>query len=269
MLTPDYPQFVQVEPPADGLTISAWRGTLKPFSSDAAARSILCDMEAELMLWVWEGSIRPGESICQHWAHPLLIGMETVCDVLVCTQTDAMPRAYLLNPRFQLFYADTMIHPHPRADQTIIYEGIVLPGLCVFSSAELTFSEETNFYTQFLDQLTQYIAKHLIWLRTRRLCRRSGDVTSVLYQPRPGELIVEKAPVAHSVQLPTGKIRVIDYWSGYWPGKAAKAITPSEHVRKIKPSQRCWCGLNKRYGDCHRTVDIKLSMAARRDSNCL
>jgi len=126
---------------------------VQPFSSDAAARSILCDVEAERLLWVSAGSIRPGESMGQHWAHPLLVGMDTACDVLICTQADAMPRAYLLNPRFQPFYADTMIHPHPRADQTILYEGKALPGLCVFSSAELTFTEETNFYTQFLREL--------------------------------------------------------------------------------------------------------------------
>jgi hypothetical protein len=133
----------------------------------------------------------------------------------------------------------------------------------VFSSAELIFSEETNFYTQFLDQLAQFIAKHLIWLRTRRLCRKSGEATSVLYQPRPGEPILEQAPLVHWVQLPTGQVQVIDYWSGYWPGKAARAITPAEHVRKIQPTQRCWCGLNKKYGECHRANDILLAKAVR------
>ena len=194
MLTADYPQFTQVEPPADGLSVSAWSGTLKPFESDAAARSILCNIEVERTLWISEGSIRPSTSSEQHWAHPLLVNMDASCEVMLCTQENAMPRAYLVNPRFQPYYADTMIHPHPRGDQAILHEGKLLPGLCVFSSAEMVFSEATNFYTQFLDQLTQYVAKHLIWLRTRRLCRRIGDETSVLYQPRPREFIVEAAP---------------------------------------------------------------------------
>ncbi len=203
MLTPDYPQFAPAEPPADGLTVSAWRGVLQPFANDVAARSILCDMEAERTLWVSAGSIRPSASTDQHWAHPLLVGMDATCEVLLCAQVDAMPRAYLLNPRFQPHYANTLIHPHPRSDQAILHEGKPLPGLCVFSSAEMMFSEDTDLYTQFLDQVTQYVAKHLIWLRTRRLCRRVGDATSVLYQPRPGEAIVEQAPAAHWVQLPT------------------------------------------------------------------
>jgi hypothetical protein len=259
MLTPDYPQFAPAEPPADGITVSAWRGGLQPFANDAAARSILCDMEAERTLWVSAGSIRASSSTEQHWAHPLLVDMDAQCEVMLHMRAEAMPRAYLLSPRFQPHYADTLIHPHPRADHTISHDGRPLPGLCVFSAAELTFSEDTDFHTQFLDQLTQYVAKHLIWLRTRRLCRRVGCVTSVLHQPRPGETILEQAPVGHWIQLPSGPVWSVDYWSGYWPGRAARAITPAEHVRRIAPTQRCWCGLNRSYGECHRSSDMLLA----------
>ena len=259
MLTPDYPQFAPTALPDDGLTVSAWRGCLQPFASDAAARSILCDMEAEHTLWVSAGSIRPSPLTERHWAHPLLLGMNTTCEVMLCTQVDAMPRAYLLSPRFRPHYANTLIHPHPRADQTILHDGRPLPGLCVYSSAEIMFNEEMDFHTQFLDQLTQYVAKHLIWLRTRRFCRRVGNATSVLYQPQPGEAILEQAPVAHWIQLPTGPAWATDYWSGYWPGRAARATTPAQHIRQIRPTQRCWCGLNKVYGDCHRDHDILLA----------
>lgn len=215
-------------------------------------------MEAERTLWISEGSIRPPRSSERHWAHPLLVGMDTRCEVMLCTQQNAMPRAYLIEPRFQPYYADTMIHPHPRGDQAILFEGKPLPGLCVFSSAEFLFDEATNFFTQFLDQLTQYVAKHLIWLRTRRLCRRVGGNTSVLYQPPPGEAIFEQPPKQHWVQRPTGAVQAVDYWSGYWPGKGARAMTPADHVRLIKPTQRCWCGLDKKYRDCHRPLDLLL-----------
>jgi hypothetical protein len=105
--------------------------------------------------------------------------------------------------------------------------------------------------------LTQYVAKHLIWLRTRRLCRWNGSDVTVLHQPAPGEAIPERAPSAQWVQLPAGSVRVIDFWSGYWPGKAARAGTPREHIRLIKPNQRCWCGLNKAYGECHRPLELR------------
>ena len=259
MLTPDYHQFVQVEPPADGLTVSAWRGVIQPYLDDAAARSILCDIEAERTLWISSGSIRPGTSTESHWAHPLLVNMATACEVMVCTQTDAVPRAYLLSPRYKMYYADTTVHPHPRGDQIINYDGGPLPGLCVFSSAEFRFVEDVDYYTQFLDQLTQYVAKHLIWLRTRRLYRKIGNVIAPLYQPLPGEKIVESAPSFRQVQTPSGLKLAMDFWSGYWPGRPAKAITPAEHLRQIKPTQPCWCGRHKLYGECHRNSDSVLA----------
>lgn len=256
MLTPEYPQFVPAEPPPDGLTVSAWRGILQPFENDEAARAILCDIEQERRLWVSAGSIRSWATREQHWAQPLLTRMDVACEVMVCPQPEAMPRAYLLGPGFQPYFADTTIHPHPRADHAILHEGRLLPGLCVFSSAEMTFRDDINFYTQFLDQLTQYVAKHLIWLRTRRLCRWNGTDVTVLHQPSPAEAIPEQAPLTHWVQLPSGRVQVIDFWSGYWPGKAARATTPREHLRLIKPNQRCWCGLNKTYGECHRPIEL-------------
>ena len=259
MLTPDYQQFVQAEPPADGLTVSAWRGVIQPYSDDAAARSILCDIEAERTLWISAGSIRPGASTESHWAHPLLVNMAAPCEVMVCTQPDAVPRAYLLSPRYQPYYADTAVHPHPRSDQTIDYSGRPLPGLCVFSSAEFRFVEDADYYTQFLDQLTQYVAKHLVWLRTRRLCRKIGHVVTPLYQPLPGEAIVEDAPRFQWVQTRSGPARAMDFWSGYWPGRSAKAMTPAEHLRQIKPTLPCWCGRHKMYGECHRNRDSVLA----------
>jgi hypothetical protein len=80
MLTPDYPQFVPAEPPPDGSTVSAWRGVLQPFENDAAARSILCDIEQERTLWVSAGSIRSSTSKEQHWTHPLLTGVDVAVD---------------------------------------------------------------------------------------------------------------------------------------------------------------------------------------------
>ncbi len=219
----------------------------------------LCDIEQERTLWVSAGSIRSSASKERHWAHPLLTGMDVTCEVMVCLQEDAMPRAYLLSPRFQPYFADTTVHPHPRGDHTILHEGQLLPGLCVFSSAELKFRDDINFYTQFLDQLTQYVAKHLIWLRTRRLCRWNGSGVSILHQPAPGEAIPERAPSAQWVQLPTGAVRVTNFWSGYWPERAASATTSGQHLRQIKPSQRCWCGLNRPYGECHRPIESRLA----------
>lgn len=166
-----------------------------------------------------------------------------------------MPRIYLLAPRYFEHYG-MGVHPHPRADQMITYKGARIPGLCVFSSAEIVFDPKQNFYTQVLDQVTQYVAKHLIWLRSRRLLRAAGDRVTLLHQPLPGEIIIESPPVDHIVKLPSGPKAVKDYWIGYWPGEKARATTPLQHVQQIRPTQRCWCGLDRQYGQCHRSQDI-------------
>ena len=95
--------------------------------------------------------------------------------------------------------------------QSILYDHSRLPGLRVFSSAEICFDPETNFFTQFLDLITQYVAKHLIWLRTRRLNRLCNLQLSVHYQPRPGEPVIENSQVVHPVMLPSGPAVAVDY----------------------------------------------------------
>lgn len=254
----DYPQFAAVPPPSDGLTVEAWQGSIQPFADDDSARFVLSEIEADHILWISAGEIRAEGKAAPHWAHPLLVNMAVKCEVLVCIQPEAMPRAYLLNPRFETHYEQLGIHPHPRGDQSILHGRSRVPGLCVFSSAEVAFDPEISFFTQFLDLVTQYAAKHLIWLRTRRLYRLCNSQRSVLYQPRPGELIIEQPPVVQPIMLPNGPAMAVDYWSGYWPGKAAKATTPLQHVQQIRPKQRCWCGLNKQYAQCHRSFDLSL-----------
>jgi len=255
-LTPDYPQFVPVETPNDGITVSAWRGIIQPFMDDETARSVLADVEAERTLFIAAGSICGGGKPVSHWANPLLVDMNVKCEVLICIQPEALPRAYLLKPRFEVYYENLEIHPHPRGDQAIKYAGARIPGLCVVSGAEFVFNPDQNFHTQFLDQVTQYVAKHLIWLKTRRLYRLCESRKTALYTPHPGEVICERPPTQHIVALPTGPVSVCDFWSGYWPGKGAKAMNPLEHIRQIRLNQRCWCGLAKEYAQCHRPLDL-------------
>lgn len=257
-LTPDYPQFQQCEAPDDGVTQRAWRGVIKPFSTDEDARSLLADFEADKQVWISAGRIRALPNITSHWANPLLVNMDISCEILLCEQCQAVPRAYLLSPVFPEYYAnnDPVIHPHPRGDQTITYQGRKIPGLCIVSGAEFSFDKNISLATQFLDLTTQYVAKHLIWLRTRRLLRTDGNSTTVLYQPMVAEPIFDDRPRVQRLMTPAGRINIFDYWTGYWPGKHARAMNPLQHVQQIKPTQNCWCGAFKHYGACHRESDI-------------
>lgn len=255
--TSDYPQFLPASSPTDDTTVRSWRGTIKPFADDTVAKFALVEMELERPLWISAGQILGGTPASSHWAAPLLVRMDQVCDVLICEQQNAIPRAYLLSPRFHEYYGIPGIHPHPRSDQLIEYGGIRIPGLCVFSSAEFVFEPGVDPHTQFLDQVTQYVAKHLIWLRTRRRLKKIGaSEPIVLHQPQAGAYIDDTAPIERFEVLPTGLTRTIEYWSGFWPGKIASASTPLEHLQKIRPNGRCWCGMARKYGDCHRSLDL-------------
>jgi hypothetical protein len=92
---------------------------------------------------------------------------------------------------------------------------------------------------QFIDQVSLWVARHLIWLRTRRLYRNSLGGISEIFVPMPGE------PVGYA--SPSGQ-----FWRGHWAGPRARATTAAEHVRSISPNTECWCGSGTNYGGCHR-----------------
>jgi hypothetical protein len=110
----------------------------------------------------------------------------------------------------------------------ILHEGQLLPGVCIFSNAELKFRDDINFYAQF-------------WISRR----------STLQSTSSG--------VAHAVSAGgTGSdVTDLHFWSGYLPGEAARAGTPRESMRQSKPSQRCWRGLNKTYDECHKPLELR------------
>ena len=261
-LTPDYPQFRPAPVPLDGTT-AAWADWIRPFASDHAARSVLADLLAGRQLMISQGQILNRGSVCSHWANPYLVGMSGPCEILICFRPDAQPRAYILNTPLELHYADQNIYPHPRGDLSIPYRGARVLGLCVLSSAEYVPIPWIDEQTQFLDQMTQFVASHLIWLRTRRRFRMTASGRRLIYQPAPGEHIADNPPTMGLEMTPSGPIKCIDYWSGFWPGKSAAATTPLTHIQQLSPSGPCWCGLKRVYGQCCRPKDIARLPAAQ------
>jgi SEC-C motif len=253
-LCPEYPQFNQVSVPAGSDALSAWIGALRPFENDEAARDFLHAMEQRGDICISAGNIRSA-AVHQkiHWADPLLIGMTSQCDVLVLVQPlPAHPRAYLLSPLFAEHYSYT--HPHPRFDISIRWKNKNIPGLCVYSASEFRFQPAIDRNAQFLDQVTLYVGRHLIWLRTRQLYRGYPPNGVRIYTPRPGEDIFGDAPVL--LQRPVGAEKpVLDYWWGYWVGPVAQAMNPLGHLKCIGVTQECWCGSGVPYGNCHRRGD--------------
>jgi SEC-C motif len=250
-----YPQFIRVPVPAGTGAASAWRGVIQPFDSDSSARAFLQDAEADRTIWVAGGRIKPSHSRARHWANPNLVNMVTECELLVLLPPPpAHPRGYLLSPRFAKHYS--WVHPHPRYDQRIDFEGGEISGMCVYSPPEAEFDPAQDPISQFLDQATIYVAKHLIWLRTRQLHQGTPRHGIVVRGLQPGEEPESDAPTLLVTRSgkPTGQVL---YWRGYWPGRTAKGFTPGTHLATVNPRQECPCGSGQNYGDCHRSEDQK------------
>ncbi|MFC5864260.1 SEC-C metal-binding domain-containing protein [Acidicapsa dinghuensis] len=188
-----------------------------------------------------------------HWADPLLVNMTVRCRLLILIQPlPAHPRAYLLDPLFAEHYG--LVHPHPRYDQLIEYEGKRIPGLCIYSASEFEYDPRRDDISKFLNQLTIYTARHLVWLRTRQLFRGFPPNGVLLRVLLPGETLINDMPSVVFAGDPRRMI-MLDYWSGYWPGPTARAFNPATHLKFIGPNQQCWCGSGSTYKSCHRPLD--------------
>jgi hypothetical protein len=222
----EYPQFTRVSPPQRSSAESAWIGEIQPFSSDESARAFLHDIEKGREIFVAGGRIRPAPPTESHWADPLLVGMTSECKLLVLKlPSPSHPRAYLLRPLFQEHYS--VVHPHPRHDQQIEWDNKKIPGLCIYSESEFRYSPDRDRNSQFLDQVVLYVARHLIWLRTRQLLRGFPPKGNLMRSLRPGELLVDDRPRVVR-RGDTSQKPLLDYWCGYWAGPAFDSVNRSD-----------------------------------------
>jgi hypothetical protein len=251
-----YREFRSVGVPANSSALAAWEGTIQPFTNDAAAKTFLRLIEADMPFGISEGTIVCQEDSSVRSEHRLakfLVNMTDRCRLLILSFAPPIhPRAYLLSPEFSDAFLST--HPHPRGDLQIIIGKRGLAALCIYSAAEFKYSGEVNRTVEFLDQASAYVARHLIWLRTRQLYRLTASGRELIYSPKPGEMIVDNEVGIRNAVIASKTVPERRFWDGYWPGKEAKA-GPKDHVRSLMPDGECWCGSGKSYRNCHRTIE--------------
>ncbi len=259
-----YPQFFETEVPSGTSATQAWQGYIQPFRNDNIAQRLLRAFEANRSVTVDQGFLSVGDQTArlpQHWAEPLLVSMTTCFKLLVLDyEPPKHPRVYSLSPRIcrSLF----PWHPHLRDDIPIDYRRGALPALCIYSAAEFTFKAQELRIVEFMDQVATYLAKHLIWTKTRRLYRLPD--WRVVQCPVPGELIVDCEPrVGHksSACFQKTETKSRGAWIGYWPGNIA-ATGPEAHLRTIQPHLPCWCGSGLPYQACHREKEQRALMGS-------
>jgi hypothetical protein len=240
----DYQQFTAYTIPDGCGAIAAYKGFIRPFSDDATARRVLQAVEEGRSLQVSGGRVDadlPEQRV--HDLDPLLVKVAVPFTVLLLEfPAPERPRAYLLDP--------PMVHrvsmcSHLRHDKSIEISGRKIPALCVYSGALEKFDPCRSILEQQLDQTATYLAKYLIWLRTRQLFRHS-DAGRQLVRQRRAQRKIDASKVLESPGL---------FFDGFWPGPSAPS-GPFAHLGTIKPDDECWCWSGKLYGECCRAREL-------------
>ena len=241
----DYPQFAQCEIPLQSGASRAFLGFIRPFSDDQTAREILRAVESNAQLQISSGRLSV-ETVPERM-HPFedyLIATAVPFTVLVAEfEGGEHPRSFLLSPKMTPRFS---LSPHLRPDKYVWAGGRPYPALCVYSGNLFQYRNGEDKLQQLLDQTATYLAKYLIWLRTRQLFRRSADGSrQFVYKRKPHEPATE-FDLMHARDA---------YWDGYWPGRLAPS-GPAQHLATIKRTDECWCWSGKPYGDCCRPTEV-------------
>jgi len=241
----DYPQFVLCDIPVESRATRAYKGFIRPFSNDQTAREVLRAIEADIPLQISGGRLSvetaPGR---KHPFEVYLTAMALPFTIMVLEfEGTEHPRAFLVSPRMALRFS---LCPHIRIDKSTFIDGRPEPALCIYSGSIFHYGTDRHRLEQFLDQTATYLARYLIWLRTRQLLRPSPDGTrQFVYKRKPHEPVTE-FDLMHSREI---------YWDGFWPGPSAPS-GPAQHLATIKRKDECWCWSGKTYEECCRPKDV-------------
>lgn len=252
---PEYPQFERTAVPLGTGAVSAWKGVIQPFADDDSAQRFLGCLEQRVPVEIVEGRINsPAANAQRHWANPWLVQMQAKF-LLLILEFDGTehPRAYSLQP--EISNSSHPLHPHLRHDKMIKVGRQELPALCIYSGAEFHYSPTLPRIVQFLDQLSTYMGRHLIWMRTRvEIPPTQGGRVQL---PKPGEHVFELHKRIQTCSVASIKPHNLRLYQGYWPGAVARSGA-SDHLRTIPPTQECWCCSGKPYGQCHRALEQRI-----------
>jgi hypothetical protein len=248
----DYARLAPCSIPIKSGAVRAFTGFMRPFSDDQTAREVLRAIEARIPLQISSGRITAEASHLQKCAFEDFLVETAVPFTILVLEFDGTehPRAFLTNPRMEPRFS---MSPHIRPDKSVWIDGRLQPALCIYSGSLFEYRNDSDRLEQFLDQAATYLAKYMIWLRTRQLFRHAVVGTrQFVYKRKPREDVSE---------IDTLLSRDI-YWDGYWPGPCAPS-GPAEHLATIKRGDQCWCWSGKLYGECCRSLDLVRNKNAR------
>ena len=180
-----------MEVPAGTSASRAWFGQVRPFKNDDDARKLLRLLDRDTPVDIDQGTLIPptnSPDFPLHRLEPALVSTGIAFSLVVLDYHGKQhPEAFSVTPCIDQIAHPR--HPHLRLDRVISHGGRTIPALCVYSAAEYRYSATVPRLVEFVDQAATYLAKHVIWLRTRRLY--DAATGALLYAPQPGEIIID------------------------------------------------------------------------------
>lgn len=272
----DYPQFSPTDPPDSSGAVRAWKGIIRPFPSVAELGPIIADLEQGRIVDIEVGGGLVHSNQCtSHHGTPVflsrLVRMQEDFSVVVLEFNYGKHRqAYCLSP--EISRRTLPWHPHLRDDLPGWF-GRWLPAICPYRSDEVSISPGVDGMVKYLDYVSIYLAKHLIWLRTADFkCKTDGYHPRIVYTPPNGmgwlhgvngihvgkELYDTRYTSTEITRILASSINggAVHGWEGIWVGDSAPHDLPT-YVATILPASQCHCGSGKRYAACHRKEDIE------------
>jgi SEC-C motif len=273
-----YPSFEPVIPPPRSKAVSAWKGQITPFPDSSDLALIVHDLERHAVVDIDVGGALRHSSMCSgsHSDAPFLgslTNMDVTFEVLVLEFSAGRHRqTYCLRPQISSRIFPT--HPHLRRDQMLLTETGMVDAICPYRSDE---TRPSNLL-QYLDFISIFLAKHLIWVRTLALtCYSDFAAPRVVYTPQPNaahfSLPVPTTPLVwaapwsrisadplHVCALAAGESH-IDRWEGIWVGPSAPH-EPLTILQSVGANDECTCGSGRRYGTCCRRIHMELCKPA-------
>lgn len=252
----DYPWFKTCAIPEGSGASKAYRGIIRPFSDDDTARRILRAFEQDLPLQVTGGRLDVELKVSDiHRLDKFLIEMAMPCTILLLEFAGSEhPRTFLLDPPMVPRLSQC---GHVRTDKSIQIDGEWFAALCVYSGSLQYFDGSRSRLEQLLDQTATYLAKYIIWLRTRQLYRKIWNSI---------ELVKTRVPF-RKITMPELPSSPDLFWNGYWPGRSAPA-GPMAHLSTIRPGDECWCWSGNLYEKCCRPKEFEAVCKLEKEFSC-
>lgn len=257
-----YPRFAQILVPPFSKAERAWCGKIQPFDSSSEIPSLYSDLKSDRIVNVQAGSLRHvqrGGAINKEDPNlHYLVNMGIEFNVVILEYSDGRhPEAYVLKP--EVSRQRFPFHPHLRDDRSLLWGGRYVQALCTDYAPDLVCASLVDF----LDYTAIFLAKHLVWIRTRRLFDRL--LTRVIATPEPCDEILDVAglhrgPEYNIQSSPFQKNFPYPFserygWDGCWPGSAA----PHDFAANLRldDSSPCPCGRGECYAKCHKPLDVE------------